>query len=65
MSSKLKTVKITENELVDLIDGIVTEAIAVKKKQWLAEHEAKKGNVLESKIAKLEAKIQAITESKK
>ena len=65
MSNKLKTVKITENELVDLIDGIVTEAIAVKKKQWLAEQEAKKGTVLENKIATLEAKIKAITESKK
>lgn len=65
MSNKLKTVKITENELVDLIDGIVTEAIAVKKKQWLAEEAAKKGSVLESKIAALEAKIGQITEAKK
>ena len=65
MSNKSKTVKITESELVDLIDNIVSETILVKKKQWIAEQNAKKGRVLENKIARLEAKIQKITESKK
>lgn len=65
MSNKVKTVKITETELVDLIDGIVTEAISVKKKEWIAEQATKKGSVLENKIAELEAKIKTITESKK
>lgn len=65
MSNKVKTVKITEAELVDLIDGIVTEAISVKKKEWIAEQAKKKGSVLENKIAELEAKIKTITESKK
>lgn len=65
MSNKIKTVKITENELVDLIDSIVTEAVSVKKKEWLAEQANNRGSVLESKIAELEAKIERITESKK
>ena len=60
-----KTVKITENELVDLIDNIVAEAVVAKKKEWLAEQKAKNGSLLESKIAILEAKVKAITESKK
>jgi hypothetical protein len=60
-----KTVKITENELVELIDNIVTETVAEKKKVWLAEQESKEENLLESKIADLEAKVKALTESKK
>tara|TARA_R110000796_G_scaffold61077_2_gene141370 strand:+ start:15869 stop:16060 length:192 start_codon:yes stop_codon:yes gene_type:complete len=60
-----KTVKITENELVDLIDNIVSEAVVEKKKEWLAEHKASQGTILESKIAKLEAKVKAITSTKK
>ena len=55
-----KTVKITENELVDLIDKIVNETVSVKKKQWIAEQKAKNSNLLESKIAKLEAKVKQV-----
>ena len=55
-----KTVKITENELVDLIDKIVNETVTEKKKQWIAEQKAKNTNLLESKIAKLEAKVKQI-----
>ena len=61
-----KTVKITETELVELIDNIVTEAVTEKKKEWIAENAAKKGDtILESRIADLEAKIIALTESTK
>ena len=65
MSNTKKTVKITENELVDLIDNIVNEAVNVKKQEWIAEQESKKATVLESKIAELEEKVKSITESKK
>jgi len=65
MSNTKKTVKITENELVDLIDNIVNEAVNVKKEEWIAEQESKKATVLESKIAELEKKVKSITESKK
>tara|TARA_R110002050_G_scaffold79261_11_gene169410 strand:- start:16673 stop:16867 length:195 start_codon:yes stop_codon:yes gene_type:complete len=57
----IKTVKITENELVDLIDKIVVEAVGKKKVEWIAEQEAKKATLLESKVAKLEKTIKAIT----
>jgi len=60
-----KSVKITENELVDLIDNIVAEAVVEKKKQWLAEQKAAKETILETKLAKLQAKVEALTESKK
>jgi len=64
-NTKKKTVKITENELVDLIDNIVNEAVATKKTEWLAEQKAKSNTLVESKIAKLEAKVKALTEAKK
>lgn len=63
-----KTVKIKENDLVDLIDNIVAEAVAVKKKEWLSEQakkESAKTAVLENRLAKLEATIKTLTESKK
>jgi len=60
-----KIVKITESKLVDLIDNIVTEAVADKKKEWIAENAAKKGDtILESRILDLEKKITALTKSK-
>lgn len=59
-----KKVEITESKLVELIDNIVTEAVAEKKKQWIAEQEAAKETLLESKVKELEAKINALTESK-
>lgn len=63
-----KTVKIKENDLVDLIDNIVTEAVAVKKQEWINEQAAKatdKTAVLEGKIADLEAKFKILSEGKK
>ena len=55
-----KTVKINESALVDLIYNIVNEAVAKKKVEWIAEQEAKKASLLESKIAKLEKTIAEI-----
>jgi hypothetical protein len=68
MSNVKKTVKIKENELIDLIDNIVNEAVAVKKQEWINEQANKANNktaVLESKVAKLEAIVNRITEGKK
>jgi hypothetical protein len=66
MSNTKKTVKITESELVDLIDNIVSEAVSIKKQEWIAE-QAKKGDkssILESRIAELEAKFKNLAKSK-
>lgn len=60
-----KTVKITESALVDLIDNIVKEAVEKQKVEWIAEQEANKANLLESKIAKLEETIAEITKGNK
>lgn len=60
-----KRVKITESELVDLIDKIVSETVTEKKKQWIAEQKEAKESILESKISQLEAKVKSITNSKK
>ena len=63
--TKQKTVKITENELVDLIDNIVTETVTEKKKEWLDEQQVKKNSLLETKITKLEATVKRLTEGRK
>ncbi len=63
-----KTVKIKENDLVDLIDGIVNEAVAVKKQEWIneqAKNGADKAALLESRLAALEAKLAPKAEAKK
>tara|TARA_R110000782_G_scaffold69322_1_gene139484 strand:+ start:241 stop:447 length:207 start_codon:yes stop_codon:yes gene_type:complete len=68
MSNVKKTVKINETDLVDLIDNIVNEAVAVKKQEWINEQAKKatsKTTVLEGKVAKLEAIVNKLTESKK
>lgn len=68
MSNTKKTVRIKENDLVDLIDNIVNEAVEVKKQEWIneqAKKETSKTAVLESKIAKLEAQFKALTENTK
>jgi hypothetical protein len=63
-----KTVKIKENDLVDLIDNIVNEAVAIKKEEWISE-QAKKGedktSILENKIAKLEKQFKSLASVKK
>jgi|LakMenEpi03Aug12_release.lakeMendotaPanAssembly.Ray.scaffolds.fasta_scaffold710267_2 hypothetical protein len=59
-----KIVRISENELVDLIENIVNEAVSEKQNQWIAESEAKKATLLESKVAKLEAVIGKLTKGK-
>ena len=62
-----KTVKIKESELVDLIDNIVNEAVAIKKQEWIneqASNEKQKNSLLESKVAKLEAIVTKLTEGK-
>jgi hypothetical protein len=66
MSNVNKTVKISESDLVNLIDNIVSEAVEIKKKEWLSEQAAKsnKNSILESKLAALEAKINKLTEGK-
>jgi hypothetical protein len=60
-----KTVKITENELVDLIEKIVNETVSEKKKQWIAEQKKSQNSIIESKIAALESKIKSLTENRK
>jgi hypothetical protein len=50
-------VQINENNLVDLIDNIVKEAVSQKKKQWVSEQKKNinsKTALLESRVAKLE-----------
>jgi hypothetical protein len=68
MSNGKKVVAIKESKLIDLIDNIVNEAVAIKKQEWIQENakaNENKNSILEGKIAKLEAKFKALTENKK
>jgi hypothetical protein len=56
--SKRKTVRVTESELVDLIDKIVNETVNEKKKRWIAEQKKAKKSLLETRLAKVEAKLK-------
>ena len=62
-----KIVKIAENKLVDLIDNIVTEAVAQKKTEWIAEqaNTDEKNSLLEGRLAKLESLLGKATITKK
>lgn len=60
-----KTVRISENDLVNLIDKIVSEAVEIKKTEWLTE-QAKKGDktaLLEIKINDLTSKVEGLVQS--
>ena len=62
-----QTVKIKESHLVDLIDDIVNEAVAVKKQEWISEQktlETNKTTLLEGKIQELEARFNKLIKSK-
>ena len=61
-----KTVKISESDLVDLIDNIVNEAVAEKKQQLSEQAKKETSNIslLESKIAKLEEQFKTLTKGK-
>lgn len=63
MAEGKKTVKLSESNLVDLIDNILSEAVEVKKQEWINE-QADNRKLMESKISKLEKALQRITEGK-
>lgn len=58
-----KTVTIKESHLIDLIDNIVSEAVALEKAKWINEN-ASKTTMLESKLEKLEQIVNRLTEGK-
>lgn len=65
--SNTKKVILKESELVNLIDKIVSEAVSVKKSEWIAE-QAEIGNktpLLESQISDLQNKVERLLASKK
>lgn len=65
---KVKVVPIEENNLVNLIDEIVTEAVAVAKESWIAEQAAKEDKekiALTERVTKLEKILSNATITKK
>jgi hypothetical protein len=45
-----KVVRIPESALVKIIEGIVEEAVAAKKKEWIVEQEAKTKATLKEQV---------------
>lgn len=52
-----KTVKIKESDLVNLIEGIVTETVKKSKKEWIAEREVKQAKLVEAKVREIATKV--------
>lgn len=60
-----KIVRIEESKLVDLIENIVVEAVAMEKKEWIAEQNKKQEALLEEQIDKiLNKKIKILVKGK-
>jgi len=52
-----ESVKITENDLVAMIEGIVLEEVAKAKGKWLQEQKESKETLLENRLAALEKRL--------
>lgn len=65
MLTTKKTVRITESELVGLIEVIAKEALVQEKEKWIAEQAKNSGNLLESKLNSLEKKISELVKARK
>jgi hypothetical protein len=48
-----KVVKVKESDLVNIVEKIVAEAVAVRKQEWLTEQKDKSAKVLEETIKKI------------
>jgi len=60
-----KIVRIEESKLVDLIENIVVEAVAMEKKEWIAEQNKKQEALLEEQIDRiLNKKIKILAKGK-
>ena len=55
MSNTKRTVKIKEKDLINVIDGIVKEAVELSKEKWLTEHK----KALTDEVALLESKLNS------
>ena len=45
-----KTVRIEESKLIDVIEGIVAEAVASKKREWIAEQRKKQDQLISERV---------------
>lgn len=61
---KVKVVRMNENKLVDIIDGLVNEEVAKRKVQWLAEQKSAKETLIESEVASLKKMVAELKASK-
>lgn len=50
---KVKIVRIPEADMVKMLEGIVDEAVAEKKKEWIAEYAKKQAAVIEEQVDKV------------
>lgn len=65
MANKKRKIRVSESTLVDMIENIVSEAVAEKKKMWIAEQEKKQQQTIEEQINKvLDKRLKKMPRSK-
>jgi rubrerythrin len=52
-SNPVKVVRVKESDMVKMLEGIVAEAVAEKKKEWITEMEKKQASVIEEQVNKV------------
>lgn len=63
---KVRIVRVPESEMVKMLEGIVAEAVAEKKKEWISEMEKKQTSVIEEQVDRiLKDRLSKITIRKK
>jgi galactose-1-phosphate uridylyltransferase len=49
----VKVVRVKESDMVKMLEGIVAEAVAEKKKEWISEMQQKQASVIEEQVDKI------------
>lgn len=61
----MKTLKIKESDLANLIESVVLETVEAHKQEWIAEQKAKNDAIVETKVKEIAAKVLKESKAKK
>jgi hypothetical protein len=50
LGKNVKIVRVKESDMVKMLEGIVAEAVAEKKKEWISEMQKKQASVIEEQV---------------
>ena len=61
-----RIVRVPESDMVKMLEGIVAEAVAEKKKEWIVEYQKKQASVIEEQVDRvLKDRLSKLTITKK